>query len=65
MKIKQGQEIAKLTKTGVLFADGVELPADIVVCATGYSSMRDTVRRIVSSDVADRLNTVWGADAQG
>lgn len=65
VKIKQGQEISKLTKTGVLFADGTELPADIVVCATGYSSMRETVRRLISDDVADRLHTVWGEDQQG
>ena len=31
IKIKQGVEIKKLTKDGVLFEDGVELKADIVV----------------------------------
>ena len=65
VKIKQGQEIESLTRDGVLFADGIELKADIVVCATGYSSMKDTVRRVVSDDVASRLNTVWGKDQQG
>lgn len=60
IKLKQGKEIVKLTKDGVLFDDGVELKADIVVCATGYSSIRDTVRRVISDDVADRLGSVWG-----
>lgn len=29
------------------------------------ASQRETVRRIISDDVADRLGSVWGADAQG
>jgi hypothetical protein len=63
--LKQGKEITKLTPNGVLFEDGVELPADFVVFATGYSSMRETIRRIVSDDVANRIGPCWGADAQG
>lgn len=39
--------------------------ADIVVCATGYSSMRETVRRVVSDDVANRIGECWGQDQQG
>lgn len=31
IKLKQGKEITRLTKDGVLFEDGVELKADIVV----------------------------------
>ncbi|KAL8291284.1 hypothetical protein RQP46_002262 [Phenoliferia psychrophenolica] len=65
IKIKQGKEIKKLTKDGVLFEDGVELKADIVVFATGYSSMRETVRRVISEKVANGLGPCWGKDAQG
>ncbi|BGP43329.1 hypothetical protein JCM10449v2_007360 [Rhodotorula kratochvilovae] len=65
IKVKQGVEIEKLTKDGVLFKDGTEIKADMVVMATGYTSQRETVRRIVSDDVADRLGSVWGKDAQG
>lgn len=55
----------KLTPKGVLFADGEELEADIVVMATGYTSQRETIRRIVSDDVANRVGQVWGKDQQG
>ncbi|GJN93915.1 hypothetical protein Rhopal_006974-T1 [Rhodotorula paludigena] len=65
IKVKQGVEIDRLTQDGVLFADGVELKADLVVLATGYTSQRETVRRVISDDVANRLGAVWGEDAQG
>uniref|UniRef100_A0A0K3CQ10 BY PROTMAP: gi/472582471/gb/EMS20157.1/ dimethylaniline monooxygenase (N-oxide-forming) [Rhodosporidium toruloides NP11] gi/647402401/emb/CDR48655.1/ RHTO0S19e01728g1_1 [Rhodosporidium toruloides] n=1 Tax=Rhodotorula toruloides TaxID=5286 RepID=A0A0K3CQ10_RHOTO len=65
IKVKQGVEVEKLTEDGVLFKDGVELKADIVVLALGYTSQRETVRRIVGDDVANRLGSVWGQDAQG
>ncbi|BGP54614.1 hypothetical protein JCM8202v2_002201 [Rhodotorula sphaerocarpa] len=65
VKIKQGVEIEKLTKDGILFQDGVELKADIVILATGYTSQRETVRRVIGADVADRLGQLWGADKQG
>lgn len=65
IKLKQGVEIEKLTKDGVLFKDGTELKADIVVLATGYDSMRTTIRRLISDDVADRVGQLWGEDKQG
>ncbi|BGP35261.1 hypothetical protein JCM10296v2_007096 [Rhodotorula toruloides] len=64
IKVKQGVEVERLTEDGVLFKDCVELKADIVVLALGYTSQRDTVRRIVGDDVADRLGGLWGQDAQ-
>ncbi|GAA6040485.1 hypothetical protein JCM8097_004573 [Rhodosporidiobolus ruineniae] len=65
IKIKQGIEIEKLTEKGVLFKDGTEIEADLVVMATGYSSQRSTVRRVISDEVADKLGNVWGQDGQG
>jgi putative flavoprotein involved in K+ transport len=58
-------EIARFTPTGVVYSDGTEAPADIVVFATGYTNMRDTIRPIVGDEVADELTTVWGFDEQG
>ncbi|GAA5838994.1 hypothetical protein JCM11251_007848 [Rhodosporidiobolus azoricus] len=63
--IKQGVEIERLTEKGVLFKDGVEIEADMIVMATGYTSQRETVRRVISDDVAERLGNVWGQDQQG
>ena len=35
IKVKSDTQIAKYTKTGILFEDGTELKADVVVLATG------------------------------
>ncbi|BGP27574.1 hypothetical protein JCM10295v2_006546 [Rhodotorula toruloides] len=65
IKVKQGVAVEKLSRDGVVFQDGTELKADIVVLAIGYTSQRETVRQVVSDDVADRLGGLWGQDAQG
>ncbi len=41
-------------------ADGTELPADLVVYATGYGSMNGWVADLISQDVADKVGKVWG-----
>lgn len=45
-------------------ADGTTLDADIIVLATGYSSMRDSIRDIVGDKVASALPTLWNLDCQ-
>ncbi|MEJ7704713.1 MAG: NAD(P)/FAD-dependent oxidoreductase [Geodermatophilaceae bacterium] len=47
-------------KTGVLLSNGKELPADLVVYATGYGSMNGWVADVVSQEVADKVGKVWG-----
>ena len=49
-----------LTEDAVVMADGTELPADLVVYATGYGSMNGWVADLVSQDVADKVGKVWG-----
>ena len=41
-------------------ADGTELPADLVVYATGYGSMNGWCADLISQEVADRVGKVWG-----
>ena len=41
-------------------ADGTELPADLVVYATGYGSMNGWAADLVSQEVADKVGKVWG-----
>jgi putative flavoprotein involved in K+ transport len=52
--------VRELTKDAVVLEDGTELPADLVVSATGYGSMNGLVADIVSQEVADRVGKVWG-----
>jgi putative flavoprotein involved in K+ transport len=63
--VKHGVEIAELTETTVVFADGTETHADLVVFATGYDDMRSTARRLLGDAVAERCGPVWGLDEEG
>jgi putative flavoprotein involved in K+ transport len=65
IKIKQGVEIERFTKDGVVFTDGTTLDADIVVLATGYQNMRESARQLLGDAVADRCTPVWGLDDEG
>lgn len=59
IKLKSGQVVG-LSANGVLMEDGSELPADLVVCATGYGSMNGWAAQLISQDVADKVGKVWG-----
>ena len=43
-----------------MLEDGTELPADVVVYATGYGSMNGWAADLISQEVADRVGKVWG-----
>jgi putative flavoprotein involved in K+ transport len=57
--VKHGQ-VTELTETGVKLDSGEELPADLVVYATGYGSMNGLAADIVGDEIADRVGKVWG-----
>jgi putative flavoprotein involved in K+ transport len=59
IKLKAGQ-VERLTETGVVLSDGTELPADLVVYATGYGSMNGWAADLIGQEVADRVGKVWG-----
>ncbi|MEO1171045.1 MAG: NAD(P)/FAD-dependent oxidoreductase, partial [Myxococcota bacterium] len=59
IKLAQGQ-IQRLTESAVVLEDGTELPADLVVFATGYGSMNGWAAKLISQDVADKVGKVWG-----
>ena len=52
--------MARLTEDAVVLEDGTELPADLVVYATGYGSMNGWAADLISQEVADRVGKVWG-----
>lgn len=60
LKSGKGAAVQELTETGVKFADGTELPADLVIYATGYGSMNGWAADLISQDVADKVGKVWG-----
>ena len=59
VKLAPGQ-VDHLTRDAVVMADGTELPADLVVYATGYESMNGAVADLISPEVADKVGKVWG-----
>jgi putative flavoprotein involved in K+ transport len=59
IKLQSGQ-VDHLTEDAVVMADGTELPADLVVYATGYGSMTGFVADLISPEVADKVGKVWG-----
>jgi putative flavoprotein involved in K+ transport len=59
VKLVQGQ-VVRLTEDAVVLEDGTELPADLVVYATGYGSMNGWAADLISPEVADTVGKVWG-----
>jgi len=65
IKIKNGSAIESFTENGLVFADGTELQADIIVFATGYGDPRDFMREICGDEIASKVTQVWGLDEEG
>ena len=59
VKLARGQ-VDHLTEDAVVLADGTELPADLVVYATGYNSMNGWAADLISRQVADTVGKCWG-----
>ncbi|GAA3949754.1 NAD(P)-binding domain-containing protein [Gordonia caeni] len=53
-----------LTEDSVVLSDGTELPADVVVYATGYGSMNGWAADLMGQEVADRVGKVWGLGSE-
>ncbi|QDL97058.1 NAD(P)/FAD-dependent oxidoreductase [Rhodopseudomonas palustris] len=60
IKLKSGVDVERLTEHSVILSDGTELPADLVVYATGYGSMNGWAADLISKEVADKVGKVWG-----
>ncbi len=60
IKLKSRVTVENLTETSVVLTDGTELPADLVVYATGYGSMNGWAAKLISQDVADTVGKCWG-----
>ena len=60
IRLRSGVEIARVLPRAVRLTDGSELPADLIVTATGYRSMHEIVGQIVSPQVAEAVGPCWG-----
>ncbi|MDF8357131.1 NAD(P)/FAD-dependent oxidoreductase [Ensifer adhaerens] len=59
VKLAAGQ-VEEITETSIKLADGKEIPADVIVYATGYGSMNGWVADLIDQETADRVGKVWG-----
>ncbi|MDX8524088.1 NAD(P)/FAD-dependent oxidoreductase [Mesorhizobium sp. MSK_1335] len=60
IKLKSGTEVKEIKEHSVLLSDGSELPADLIVYATGYGSMNGWAADLISREVADKVGKCWG-----
>ncbi|WP_330647280.1 NAD(P)/FAD-dependent oxidoreductase [Thioclava sp. FTW29] len=60
IKLQSGKGVSHLTEDAVVLEDGTELPADLVIYATGYGSMNGWAADLISQEVADKVGKCWG-----
>ena len=60
VKLKSGVSIERINPKSVTLTDGTELPADLIVYATGYGSMNGWLADLMSPEIADKVGKVWG-----
>lgn len=60
IQLKSGVTVKEIKEHSVLFSDGSELPADLIVYATGYGSMQGWIAQLISQEVADKIGHCWG-----
>lgn len=60
VKVRSGCGVAEIRPRSVLLTNGEELPADVVVYATGYGPMNEWAELLISKEVADKVGPCWG-----
>ena len=60
IKVRSGVEVAEVRPRSVVLTDGSELPADVIIAATGYGSMHQVASALISPKVGDALGPCWG-----
>ncbi|QYJ20991.1 NAD(P)/FAD-dependent oxidoreductase [Achromobacter sp. ES-001] len=60
VKLQSNTDVSHLARDAVVLNNGVTLPADLVVYATGYGSMNGWAADLISPEVADKVGKCWG-----
>ncbi len=60
IKLKSRVDVVEIKPHALVFSDGTELPADLIVYATGYGSMNGWAAKLISEEVADKVGKCWG-----
>jgi putative flavoprotein involved in K+ transport len=67
IKLKSTAGVERIGQHSIVFTDGSELPADLIVFATGYGSMDNFAAQLLGKEVAKKVGRVWGlgSDTRG
>ncbi|PGG99044.1 hypothetical protein GX51_06460 [Blastomyces parvus] len=65
IKVISGRGVRDILPRAIRLLDGTEVPADMIVFATGYQNMRSQTRQIFGEGLADQVDDVWGFDSEG
>ncbi len=60
IKLKSGEAIAEISQKAVHLGDGSKIPADVIIHATGFHSVDDTIAQLISPKVAETVGKFWG-----
>lgn len=60
IKLRSGVTIERIKEQSVVLSDGSELPADLIVYATGYHAANQGIAKLISQATADKVGKVWG-----
>ncbi len=60
INLRSGVSIARIQEESVLLTDGSELPADLIIYATGYGAANEGIAKLISPEVAEKVGKVWG-----
>ncbi|KAL3954837.1 hypothetical protein ACCO45_010400 [Purpureocillium lilacinum] len=64
IKVEQGY-IKRFTENKVILSEGREREFDLIVFATGFSNLNDSIRDTLGPRIADQVGPVWGIDEEG
>ncbi|KIM76995.1 hypothetical protein PILCRDRAFT_796588 [Piloderma croceum F 1598] len=62
IKLKNDSLVERFTKTGIKFQNGSELPADVIVFATGYGDPSEPLRKVLDDELKGKCKPIWGLD---
>ena len=60
IRLKSGTDVVSIKPNAVVLRDGSELPADVIVFATGFESMESWAAQLISPAVAQTIGKCWG-----
>ncbi|MET0820809.1 MAG: NAD(P)/FAD-dependent oxidoreductase [Aeromicrobium sp.] len=62
IKLRSGVGLVGYTETGVKLSDGSEIEADLVLCATGFETLREASQAFLGEEVVSQLPPLGGLD---